>query len=262
VADNLTIRDGGGTSRTLGAKDISSVYHPYQIRTDASGNVTPAGDAVGRAVVVKVGDGTTLQSFVDVDGAIDERTDHYVASAAALMATDSAASAGAKLVPVQCVSTAVPILKEVPYDAAGTALYGVAAAMADALANPTIGKIGVLPLVFNGATWDRERTPNVFKDVSAVTVTTIATVWTPASGKKFRLMGGVISASAAMNVLFEDNSAGAGNFVFRTPKLLADTPFAFTLGGNGKISATVDNVLKATGSAAGAITGTLYGVEE
>lgn len=105
------------------------------------------------------------------------------------------------------------------------------------------------------------RAADVWKDVSAVTITTIATVWTPATGKKFRLMGGTISASAAMNVLFEDNAAGAGNFVYRTPKLLADTPYTFDLS-NGKVSATANNVLKATGSAAGTITGTLYGTEE
>jgi hypothetical protein len=137
-----------------------------------------------------------------------------------------------------------------------------AAALADATANPTIPSIGALSLLFNGATWDRERTPTVFKDVSAVAIGTIATVWTPANGKKFRLMGGAISVSAAANVLFEDNAAAGANFVFRTPKLLADTPFLFTLGGNGKLSATINNVLKATSSAAANLTGTLWGTEE
>lgn len=103
--------------------------------------------------------------------------------------------------------------------------------------------------------------PSVFKGLSAVTITTIATVWTPAAGKRIRLIGGYISASAAVNVLFEDNVAGAGNFVFRTPKLLADTPFAFHLG-PGVLLAAVNRVLTATSSAAATITGTLYGVEE
>lgn len=136
-----------------------------------------------------------------------------------------------------------------------------AAALADAASNPTTPMIGAALLGYNGASWDRVRVQNVRKDVSAVTITTIATVWTPASGKKFRLMGGSISVSAACNVLFEDNSAGAGNFVWRTPKLLADTPYNFDLG-NGKLSATADQVLKATSSAAATITGTLYGCEE
>lgn len=104
------------------------------------------------------------------------------------------------------------------------------------------------------------RTPDVFKDVNAVAAGSIVTVWTPTSGKKVVLMGVTISVSAAVSVLFEDNSAGAGNFVFRTPKLLADTPYTFDLG-NGVALSAVDNVLKATSSAAANVTGTLYGIE-
>ena len=102
---------------------------------------------------------------------------------------------------------------------------------------------------------------NTWKDVATVAIGSIATVWTPASGKKVRLVGGSISVSAAGNVLFEDNSAGASNFVFRTPKLLADTPYNFDLGG-GKVLSSADNVLKATLSTTGNLTGTLYGTEE
>lgn len=105
-------------------------------------------------------------------------------------------------------------------------------------------------------------TPTVFKDLAAVTITTITTVWDPGSGKRFRLMGGTISVSAAGSVLFEDGSAGAGNFVFRTPKLEADKPYTFTLGELGRLSAAVNNDLKATLSVAGTITGTLYGTEK
>jgi hypothetical protein len=123
--------------------------------------------------------------------------------------------------------------------------------------------VGADTMLWNGATWERARTPNIFKDLSAVTITTITTLWTPSSGKKFRLMGGSLSASAAVSILLEDNAAGAGNFIFRTPKLLADTPFTFVVGtGNGKLSAAINQVLKATGSAAAAITGTLWGTEE
>jgi hypothetical protein len=37
MADNITIKDGGGTNVTLGAKDVGSVYYPQ------STPVTPAG---------------------------------------------------------------------------------------------------------------------------------------------------------------------------------------------------------------------------
>lgn len=139
--------------------------------------------------------------------------------------------------------------------------FPAAAALADAASNPTTATAGAALLGFNGATWDRVRVQSLRKDVSTVAIGTIATVWMPTSGKKFRLMGGSISVSAAASVLFEDNSAGAGNFIWRTPKLSADTPYNFDLG-NGFLSSAANNVLKATSSAAANLTGTLYGVEE
>jgi hypothetical protein len=121
--------------------------------------------------------------------------------------------------------------------------------------------LSVGPSVYNGSTWDRQRTPSTFKSMSAVAIGTIATVWTPASGKKIRLMGGTISVDAACNVLFEDNTAG--NFIFRTPKLLVDTPYTLPSNiVNGLLSAAANNVLKATASASANITGTLFGTEE
>lgn len=113
----------------------------------------------------------------------------------------------------------------------------------------------------NGTGLDMIRVANIRKDMSAVTITTITTLWTPTSGKKFRLMGGILSVSAACSVLLEDNSAGAGNFIVRTPKLAADAAYNFDLG-NGFLSAAANNLLKGTSSAAAAITGTLYGTEE
>lgn len=103
--------------------------------------------------------------------------------------------------------------------------------------------------------------PDKRYDVSAVAVGSIATVATPTTGKKLRLLGGTISASAAVSVLFEDNAAGAGNYIFRTPKLLADTPYTFDLG-PGYVCAAVNNVIKATSSAAANLTGTLFWIEE
>ncbi|MGB8644038.1 MAG: hypothetical protein WCF84_02285 [Anaerolineae bacterium] len=161
------------------------------------------------------------------------------------------------------VSSAVALSSPLP---AGSNAIGTvdtelpaAAALADAASNPTTPTIGADVSAYNGATWDRLRIPNVFKDLNAAAIGTIATVWTPTSGKKFRIMGGSISVSAAASVLLEDNSGG--NTVFRTPKLLADTPYSFDLG-NGFLSAAANNVLKATSSAAANVTGTLYGVEE
>lgn len=106
------------------------------------------------------------------------------------------------------------------------------------------------------------RLPNTFKDLGAATAAgSIVTIWTPASGKTVRFMGVTVSASAACSLLFEDNAAGAGNFLLRTPKLVADTPYTFDLG-NGTALAAADRVLKVTSSAAANITGTVYGQEQ
>jgi hypothetical protein len=134
-----------------------------------------------------------------------------------------------------------------------------AAVLGDATAKPTTIPFAAWLMGYNGVTGDLVRVQSFRVDMNGVTITTIQTVWTPQPGKKFRLMGGSFSVSAAVSVLFEDNSAGA--FVWRTPKLLADTPYNFDLG-NGKLSANVGAVLKATASAAAVITGTLYGTEE
>jgi hypothetical protein len=151
--------------------------------------------------------------------------------------------------------TAVPVSGTVTADTE----LAAAAARADALANPTVPTVGAALSGFNGASWDRLRTPTKFVALAAVAIGSIATVWTPAGGKKFRLMGGSISVSAAVSILFEDNAAGTT--IIQLPKLLADTPYNFDLG-NGVLSGAADRVLKATSSAAASATGYLYGCEE
>ena len=98
-------------------------------------------------------------------------------------------------------------------------------------------------------------------DMSAVAITSIATVATPASGKQIRLMSGTFSVSSACSVLFENNAGGTT--VFRTPVLLANVPYNFDLGMNGILVTTANHVLKATASTGTVtITGTLRGTEE
>jgi hypothetical protein len=139
-------------------------------------------------------------------------------------------------------------------------LLSAGAALADATTNPTASPVGALDLVFNGSTWDRLRTPNVFKTLNAVSIATEATIWTPAAGKKFRLMGGLISVgTAAANVLIKDNTAGTTIAIL--PKTAVDVAFTFVLG-NGVLSAAANNVLTATGVATTTISGVVWGTEE
>lgn len=110
-----------------------------------------------------------------------------------------------------------------------------------------------------GKTYSARLAPSRRVDLSAVNINAIATLVTPASGKKLRLHGGCISVSAAGAVLFEDNAVSA--FVFRTPKLAADTPYNFALDQPAALAAA-DNVLKGTGASGATITGTLFVSEE
>lgn len=117
--------------------------------------------------------------------------------------------------------------------------------------------------VWNGASWDRLRGPNVIKTVAAVAITaaTGVTIWTPAAGKKFRLMGWSLSSSAAAALIFGDNVVGT--VILRSELLaaagLSQIPPGF---GNGFLSAAADNVLKLDVTANTTVSGYVFGVEE
>ena len=144
---------------------------------------------------------------------------------------------------------------------AGGGLLPAAVALSDALANPTTPMVGSCVLAWDGTQFVRVRVPSISKDQSTVDIGMIATVWTPAGGKKVRFTGGSISVSADVSILFEDNIAGVT--VFRTPKLVHDTPYNFVVrGGQGYLLAAANNVLKATASGAATLLGTLDGTEE
>lgn len=103
--------------------------------------------------------------------------------------------------------------------------------------------------------------PNVFVTVNAVSIAAEATLWTPTSGKKFRLMGGLLtSTGAAGNIIVKDGSGGST--IFLIPNTLVGTPFLFNLPGNGLLSATANNLLRAIGVASQVLNGTLWGREE
>jgi hypothetical protein len=117
------------------------------------------------------------------------------------------------------------------------------------------------PALFNGTSWDRARTPNVFITLNAVSIAAETTIWTPAAGKKFRLMGYVLeTGTVGGNVLLKDNTGGttinivpfgAANGVISSPPM-----------GNGQLSAAANNVLTATGAVTQTLSGTIFGTEE
>lgn len=128
------------------------------------------------------------------------------------------------------------------------------------------------PLLFNGSTFDRQRGTAVFKTV-VITAAGNTTVWTPTSGKKFRLMGYSISASGTAaslvaNLLkLQDGAAGtniAQHFIAIALTVTGDTQIYADLG-QGVLSGAVDTVLNAnlaTALTAGGIAINAWGTEE
>lgn len=105
------------------------------------------------------------------------------------------------------------------------------------------------------------RTPNVFKVLASVAVTagTPVSVWTPAAGKKFRIMGWSLSLSVAGKILIQD---ATGTTVLQTPLQAAGVGLASPNIGNGYLSALANNHVFVDVSANGNVDGIIYGTEE
>lgn len=151
-----------------------------------------------------------------------------------------------------------------------------------AAAGPTAASQQVLPVIapylYNGLTLDAQRTPNVFKTATA-TAAGNTSVWTPAAGKKFRLMGFTIEvtetatqAAAGVNDLTLQDSGAAIGLGF-SPWIPAAALTAQQAGylsgqvqlGNGYLSAAANNVLQinlSTALTAGKVRVNAWGTEE
>lgn len=102
------------------------------------------------------------------------------------------------------------------------------------------------------------RMATVFKTMDALGTGAEVTVWTPAAGKRFRLMKGVVTSSVAGNIVFRDNTAGT---VILVLPVLAGEPQGFDLG-NGIRSGLADRVLTLDAPGAGTLSGFVGGTEE
>ena len=98
-------------------------------------------------------------------------------------------------------------------------------------------------------------------DAVAITAGTLATVWTPASGKTVRLLGWFLSSSAAAALEFQD-SAAAGTVVAQTPLLATAGVHDAPQLGEGVILAAADNTLDLDVTARSTISGMVFGGEE
>src|SRR3990172_2374202 len=95
----------------------------------------------------------------------------------------------------------VDIYKVRLVDSTGNDIGIVDDGLADGAAIPNTIPFAAWLVGFNGVTGDLVRVQSFRVDMSAITITTITSVWVPSSGKKFRLMGGSFSVSAAVSVL-------------------------------------------------------------
>src|SRR5260221_14052018 len=94
-------------------------------------------------------------------------------------------------------------------------------------------------LDFNGNT-----VPYVFKPIKAVAITagTPVAAWTPATGKRFRVLGFCLVPTVAASILFEDATGGGNGFPrFPLAAAGATAPIPGTLGAVGYLSNTVHN---------------------
>lgn len=99
--------------------------------------------------------------------------------------------------------------------------------------------------------------PNVFKPIQNIGLLLgqQVTVWTPATGKKFRLMGLVLSGSLGGTITIYDGST----VILVLPVTTAGTPMYL---GDGIVSSVAGNALKVQGGVALTLNGTVWGREE
>jgi hypothetical protein len=131
----------------------------------------------------------------------------------------------------------------------------------DAVANSSLGSLAVTNYnaQYDGNTnWVRVRAAQVFKVVALGAGTAETTIWTPTTGKKFRLMGFLLTVGAASTLTFKDNTSGTTIFAARGT---TDTPIAVVLG-NGILSAAANNVLTVTRGTSATLDGVAWGTEE
>lgn len=125
------------------------------------------------------------------------------------------------------------------------------------------GMAGVGNFAWNGATWDEQRTPTIFKTATATTSGN-NDVWTPATNKRFRLMAFLIDVTAnaaisgggaILEIVLQDSTTPIGlGFSLWVPTVTVTTmQGGYTSGwcllGNGVKSVAQNNALNANLSA-------------
>lgn len=117
----------------------------------------------------------------------------------------------------------------------------------------------VAPYEFDGTVWNRRRQGNRQNSFNALAIAAETTIWTPAAGKKFRLLAWHLISSVAGNIILRDGTAGP--IIFIVPSGAGGSGVFVVISG-GKLSATANNLLTAQGPAASTLSGFTWGTEE
>lgn len=122
--------------------------------------------------------------------------------------------------------------------------------------------------------FEYSRTPGTFKTASVAAAPATTDVWSPTAGKKFRLMGGVITmggtiaAAAARTLQLIEETAGTVIIEVHMviPVLGGNVQVPFTIPGNGYLSSAVTKKLQAVTAGGTYVVGTdavsVWGTEE
>jgi hypothetical protein len=111
---------------------------------------------------------------------------------------------------------------------------------------------------FTGTGWDRVRGSKINKSAELTMTAGVAqSAWTPAAGKKFRLLGFILTIDTTDRVVIRD-----GTTSIIPLKLVANTPVAITLPLNGILSNAANNTLQIITDLANTIRITAIGTEE
>jgi hypothetical protein len=104
--------------------------------------------------------------------------------------------------------------------------------------------------------FDYPRRAAVFKSFDFVAGTGTVNVWTPASGKRFRLLQAVVTTDVACTLSFQDQGT-----TFAVARTAAGQPLVLSFG-NGYLSTAVNRLLQIQRGTSATLTGTVMGVEE
>lgn len=146
-------------------------------------------------------------------------------------------------------------------------------AAANQAASDNVAAANLLMIVFGRqigtGLFSAERMSNIFKPFNAQAVTissanTPTSIWTPASGKKFRLLGYWFSTTAAAGLVFHDLAVvgGGGLLPIPSPIAAANGILASPPLGLGFLSAAINNQLWVDATAATTLSGFCFGLEE